>query len=80
MYLLDFLIVIITDIYAFWYLCKIHPNGHPFKLGLTCNLVCGRHKQAIEMASHILCDGEELATLFRHLGQHFMKPSNSEDI
>jgi len=33
------------------------------------------------MASHILCDGEAVATLrFRHLGQHFMKPSNTEDI
>jgi hypothetical protein len=33
------------------------------------------------MASHVLSDNEALATLrFRHLGQHFMKPSNSEDI
>jgi hypothetical protein len=33
------------------------------------------------MASHVLCDCEALVTLrFRHLGCHFMKPGDSEDI
>jgi hypothetical protein len=33
------------------------------------------------MASHVLCDCEALATLrFRHLGRHFMKPGDFEDI
>jgi hypothetical protein len=37
--------------------------------------------QASEMASHVLCDYEALATLrFRHLGRHFMKPGDFEDI
>jgi hypothetical protein len=42
---------------------------------------CNRCKQASETASHILCDCEALATLrFRHLGRHFMKPGDFEDI
>jgi hypothetical protein len=33
------------------------------------------------MASHVLCDREALATLrFKHLGHHFMKPRDFEDI
>ena len=33
------------------------------------------------MASHILCDCEALVTLrYRHLGHHFMKPGDLEDI
>ena len=33
------------------------------------------------MASHVLCDCETLATLrFRHLGHHFMKPGDFEDV
>ena len=36
---------------------------------------------ASEMASHVLCNCEALATLrFRHLGCHFMKPGDFEDI
>jgi hypothetical protein len=42
---------------------------------------CGRCKQALEMASRVLCDCEALATLrFRHLGEHFLKPGNSDNI
>jgi hypothetical protein len=33
------------------------------------------------MASHVLCDCVELATLrFQHVGHHFMKPDDFEDI
>jgi hypothetical protein len=33
------------------------------------------------MASHVVCDCEALATLrFRHLGQHFLKQGNFDDI
>jgi hypothetical protein len=36
---------------------------------------------ASEMASHVLCNCDALATLrFRHLGCHFMKPGDFEDI
>ena len=41
----------------------------------------GRHKQAHETASHVLCNCEALVTLrFRNLGQHFMKPGDFQDI
>jgi hypothetical protein len=46
-----------------------HLKGHLFKLGQVNSPECNRCKQASEMASHILCDCEALATLrFRHLG------------
>jgi hypothetical protein len=58
-----------------------HLKGHLFKLGLLNSPDCNRCKQASEMASHVLCDCEALATLrFRHLGHHFMKPGDFEDI
>jgi hypothetical protein len=58
-----------------------HLKGHLFKLGLVHIPGCDRCKQASETASHIPCDYDALATLrFRHLGQHFMKPGDSEDI
>jgi len=51
------------------------------KLGLVHGPNCDSRKQASETASHILCDCEALATLqFRHLGHHFMKPGDTEDI
>jgi hypothetical protein len=40
-----------------------HLKGHLFKLGLVNSSECNRRKQASEMASHILCDCEALATL-----------------
>jgi hypothetical protein len=47
-----------------------HLNTHLFKPGLVHQPGYGRYKQALEMASHVLCDCETLATLrFRHLGQ-----------
>ena len=56
-------------------------QGSTFKLGLVDNPGCGRCKQAIETASHVLCDSEALTTSrFRHLGCHFMKPGDFEDI
>jgi hypothetical protein len=60
---------------------KCHLKGHLFKLGLVNSPECNRYKQASEMASHILCDCDALATLrFRHLGHHFTKPGDFEDI
>jgi len=50
-------------------------------LGLVNSLRCERHEQTSEKVSHILCNCEAMATLwFRHLGQHFMKPGDFEDI
>jgi hypothetical protein len=58
-----------------------HLKGHLFKLGLVKSPECNRCKQASEMASHILCACDALITLrFRHLGRHFMKPGDFEDI
>jgi hypothetical protein len=51
-----------------------HLKGHLFKLRLVNSPKCDRCKWASEMASHMLCHCEALATLrFRHLDQHFMK-------
>jgi hypothetical protein len=45
-----------------------HLKGHLFKNGLVYSPKCDRCKQASEMASHVLCDHVELATLrFRHV-------------
>jgi hypothetical protein len=56
-------------------------KGHSFNLGLVNSPKCDRCKQVSEMASHVLCDCEALATLrFRHLGHYFMKPGDFEDI
>jgi hypothetical protein len=58
-----------------------HIKGHLFKLGLLNSPVCGGCKQAYEMASHMLRHCESLVTLrFGHLGCHFMKPDDFEDI
>jgi hypothetical protein len=58
-----------------------HLKGHLFKLGLVNSPECNRCKQASETVSHVLCDCEALVTLrFRHLGRHFMKPGDFEDI
>ena len=55
-----------------------HLSGH---LGLVDNPGCGRCKQAIETVSDVLWNCEALITLrFKHLGQHFMKPGDFEDI
>jgi hypothetical protein len=52
-----------------------------FKLGLVDSPGCGRYKQAIETAQHVLCDCETLAAFrFTHLGQHFMKTGDFADI
>jgi hypothetical protein len=49
-------------------------KGHLFKLGLVNSPECDRCKQASEMASHILCDREALATVrFRHQVHQFLK-------
>ena len=58
-----------------------HLKGQLFKLGLVNSPERNRCKQASETASHVLCDCEAWATLrFRHLGRHFMKPGDFEDI
>jgi hypothetical protein len=58
-----------------------HVRWHLFNLGLVGSPGCGRCIQAFEMVLHVLCDCEALATLrFRHLGQHFMKRDDFDDI
>jgi hypothetical protein len=48
-----------------------HLKGHLFKLGLVNSPEHDIHKQASEMATHLLCDCQALATLrIRHLGCH----------
>jgi hypothetical protein len=55
--------------------------GHLLKLGLVNIPDCDRCRQASEMALHVLGDCEALAILrFRHVGHHFMKLSDFEDI
>jgi hypothetical protein len=50
-------------------------------VGLVNSPACDRCMQTSEIASHVVCDCKALATLrFRHLGHHFMKPSDFEDI
>ena len=42
---------------------------------------CDKCKQAFETVSHVLCDCEALIVLrFRHLGRHFLQPSDFDDI
>jgi hypothetical protein len=56
-------------------------NGHLFKLEPANGPKYNRCKWAPQMASHILCDCEALATLkLRQLGQIFMKLDDCEDI
>jgi hypothetical protein len=58
-----------------------HLKGHLLNLGLVNSPECDRCKQESQTASHVICDCEALATLrFRHLGRHFMKPGDFEDI
>jgi len=58
-----------------------HLKGYLLKTGLVYSPECDRCKQASKMASHVLCDCVELATLrFRHVGHHFTKPDDFEDI
>jgi hypothetical protein len=58
-----------------------HLKGHLFKIGLVYSPKCDRCKQASEMASHVLCDCKEFATLrSRNVGHHFMKPDDFKDI
>jgi hypothetical protein len=50
-------------------------------MGLVNSPQSDKCHQASETASHVLCDFEALVTLrFRHLGDHFMKPGDFEDI
>jgi len=50
-------------------------------MGLVNSPGFDRCKQASETATHILCDCEVLATLrYRHLGCHFLKPGDFDDI
>lgn len=50
---------------------------HLSKLGHVNGLECDRCNQASEMASHVVCDYEALATLrFRHIGCHLMQPDD----
>jgi hypothetical protein len=50
-------------------------------MGLVNSPECDTCKQAAEKTCHVLCEHEALATVrFRHLGHHFMKPGDFEDI
>ena len=58
-----------------------HLKEHLHKLGLVNSPECDTFKEASEMASYDFCDCEALVALrFRHLGQHFMKPGDLEEI
>jgi len=58
-----------------------HSNGHIFQLELVYKPGCGRCKQASETASHVLRDCGALAVLrCRHLGHHFLKSGDFDDI
>jgi hypothetical protein len=58
-----------------------HLKGHLHKLGLVNSPECDRCKKASETASRVLCNCQALAALrFRHLGQHFMKPGDLEEM
>lgn len=58
-----------------------HLKGHLFQQRLVTSPRCDRCMQASETASQVLCDCKALATLrFRHLGCHFMKSGDYEDI
>ena len=58
-----------------------HLKGHLLKLVLVNSHECDGCKQASEMTSHILCHCEALASLrYRHLGHHFLKTGDFEDI
>jgi hypothetical protein len=58
-----------------------HLKGHQFKLGLVNSSNSNRFKQASEKASHVFRDCKTFTTVrFRHLGHHFMKPGDFEDI
>jgi hypothetical protein len=59
--------------------CYLRENL--LKPGLLGSSKCDRCKQALEMASHVLCDCEALAVVrFRHQDHHFLQPGNFADI
>lgn len=54
-----------------------HLKRHLLKIELVDSSGCGRYNQAVEMASQVLCDCEELMALrFRHLSCHFFTPGD----
>jgi hypothetical protein len=56
-------------------------KGHLLKLVPVKSPECDRCEQASEMILHMLCHCEALATLrYSHLGHHFMKIGDFEDI
>jgi hypothetical protein len=58
-----------------------HLKGHLSKLGLSDSPTCERCQEENETATHILCECEAVAYLrLRHLGQHFMEPSDYFDV
>ena len=60
---------------------QCHLNGHLFKLRLVNSPKCEKCKWASKIASHFLCDCEAFNTLrFKHLGCHFLKAGDFEDI
>ena len=55
-------------------------RGHSHLKGLADTPGSDRCIHVSETTTHILCDCKALAKLrLRHLGQHFMKPDDSED-
>jgi hypothetical protein len=58
-----------------------HLKGHLLKLGMVDSPRCDRCHQALETASHILCDCEALVVLrFGHLSHHFLQPNDSANM
>lgn len=58
-----------------------HLKGHLFKLVLEGSLGWDRCKRSCKMVAPVLCDCEALVVpRFRHLGQHFLKPSDVANI
>ena len=59
----------------------LSPKRTSGETGVLDKPGCCMCKQAIEMASLVLCGCEALAVFrFRHLRQHFLKPGDFEDI
>jgi hypothetical protein len=56
---------------------RCHLKGHLFKLGLGDSPTCEKCQEEDEAATHGLCGCKAFAYLRpRHLGQHFMEPSD----
>ena len=65
------------NIYILSNIQAVIKTSDSFQINSTLSPECDTCKQVSETASHVLCDYEDLATLWiRHLGHHLMKPSD----